>query len=139
MGKRIDISGKQYGHLKVRGLTDKVKGTRARKWIVDCAACGGSTELKGNVLRAGQVTSCGCRSRLNLSGFNLVARMKKSGQRLCKSQQSTEASSPDTRFFLEPSGKTIRRDAAESAIAAQELVGTGDGLFNDTPQTWVAR
>lgn len=135
---RVDITGKVYGHLTVVGLTEKVKGQRARKWIVTCAACKGEGQFTGAILRAGMVTSCGCRPRLNLRGFKLVKRMKSSGQRLCKSHPAGVSANPEIRFFLEPSGKVVRKDAAESAIAAYELAPLADGLFTDTSQTWVA-
>lgn len=138
MPKRIDITGKIYGHLTVRGLTEKEKGVRSRLWIVSCAACSGEGKFNGVTLRAGMVTSCGCRARLNLRGFNLVKRMKNSGQRLCKSLPANASANPEVRFFLEPSGKTVHKLAAESAIAAQELNPLGDGLFADQSQTWVA-
>lgn len=135
---RIDMTGKVYGHLTVLRLTEKIKGPRARQWIVACAACGGEGKFKGQTLRDGRVTSCGCRKRLNLSGFKLVQRMKSSGQRLCKSHPDSVSANPEIRFFLEPSGKVVRKDAAESAIAAYELAPLADGLFTDTSQTWVA-
>lgn len=138
MKNRIDITGKTYGHLVVIGLTDKIKGVRSRQWVVDCAACGGQGKYAGATLRAGMVTSCGCRPRLNLRGFNLVKRMRSSGQRLCKSLPASVSANPEIRFFLEPSGKTVHKLAAESAIAAHELSPLGDGLFADQSQTWVA-
>lgn len=138
MPKRVDITGKIYGHLTVVALTEKVKGVRSRQWEVSCAACGGTGKYPGATLRAGMVTSCGCRPRLNLRGFNLVKRMKSSGQRLCKSLPNGEAANPEIRFFLEPSGRTVHKLAAESAIAANELVSLMDGLFVDQSQTWVA-
>lgn len=140
MPKRVDITGKKYGHLTVVSLAEKIKGVRARPWIVSCAACGGEGRFAGATLRAGEVTSCGCLPRLNVGGFNLVAKMKKSGQRLCKSlpRADADAVNPEIRFFLEPSGKLVRRDAAQSAIEAHELTALGDGLFADQSQTWVA-
>lgn len=138
MKNRIDITGKTYGHLTVRCLEEKVKGVRARQWVVDCASCALSGRFAGATLRAGMVTSCGCKPRLNLRGFNLVKRMKSSGQRLCKSLPASASANPEVRFFLEPSGKTVHKLAAESAIAAHELAPFGDGLFADQSQTWVA-
>lgn len=138
MPKRVDITGKVYGHLTVSGLTEKVKGVRSRQWQVSCASCGGTGAYPGTILRAGMVTSCGCKPRLNLRGFNLVKRMKNSGQRLCKSLPASASANPEVRFFLEPSGKTVHKLAAESAIAAHELAPLGDGLFADQSQTWVA-
>lgn len=135
---RVDITGKVYGHLTVVSLTDKIKGQRVRKWVVSCAACHGRGEFTGATLRAGSVTSCGCRPRLNLRGFNLVKRMKNSGQRLCKSLPASASANPEVRFFLEPSGKTVHKLAAESAIAARELSPMGDGLFSDQSQAWIA-
>lgn len=138
MAKRIDITGKTYGHLTVRALADKVKGVRARLWVCDCDACDGCSQFAGETLRSGSITSCGCRPRLNLSGYKLVERMKKNGQRLCKSLPDNTLISDSVRFFLEPSGKVVRKNAAESAIAARELIAAGDGLFADTAQTWTA-
>lgn len=140
MPKRIDMTGKTFGHLTVIGLVEREKGVRARArfWTVTCASCGGSGSYPGSTLRAGMVTSCGCKPRLNLRGFNLVKRMKTSSQRLCKSLPASVSANPEVRFFLEPSGKTVHKLAAESAIAAQELTALGDGLFADQSQTWVA-
>jgi hypothetical protein len=64
--------------------------------------------------------------------------MKSSGQRLCKSLPCSASANPEVRFFLEPSGKTVHKLAAEAAIAAHELAPLGDGLFADQSQTWVA-
>lgn len=138
MKNRVDITGKTYGHLTVQGLTEKIKGIRSRQWVVDCASCHGQGKFSGATLRAGMVTSCGCRPRLNLRGFNLVKRMRASGQRLCKSLPASASANPEVRFFLEPSGRTVHKLAAESAIAARELAPLGDGLFADQSQTWVA-
>lgn len=134
---RVDITGKVYGHLTVLRLDEKVKGIRARKWTVYCAACNGIAHFTGATLRAGMVTSCGCRPRLNLRGFNLAKRIRTTGQRLCKSLSANTSTDPEVRFFLEPSGKVVRKDAAESAITAGELVPLGDGLFAGESQTWV--
>lgn len=135
---RVDITGKTYGHLTVCCLTEKEKGKRGREWVVNCAACDGTGHFKGATLRAGMVTSCGCKPRLNLRGFNLVKRMRSSNQRLCKSLPTSASANPEVRFFLEPSGKTVHKLAAESAIEAHELAPLGDGLFADQSQTWVA-
>jgi hypothetical protein len=134
---RVDITGKTYGHLTVRCLDDKVKGTRARKWTVDCAACGGAAHIAWVTLRRGLVTSCGCRPRLSLRGFNLAKLIRSIEQRLCKSLSSDTSIAPEIRFFLEPSGRVVRKDAAEAVIAAKELLPAGDGLFAGESQTWV--
>lgn len=138
MAKRIDMTGKVFGHLTVVGLTEKVKGVRARHWIVECTACGGGKQFAGTTLRAGQVTSCGCKPRLNLGGFNLAKKMKATGQKLCKSLPDNRLISSEVRFFLEPSGKVVRKDAAEAVIAAGEVAPAMDGLFAGTDQTWTA-
>jgi hypothetical protein len=65
--------------------------------------------------------------------------MRSTGQRLCKSLPAADTTNPEIRFFLEPSGKVIRKDAAEAAIAAHELTALGDGLFADQSQTWAAQ
>lgn len=138
MKNRVDITGKTFGHLTVVGLTEKIKGVRSRQWVVDCASCRGQGKFPGATLRAGMVTSCGCKPRLNLRGFNLVKRMRTSSQRLCKSLPASASANPEVRYFLEPSGRTVHKLAAESAIAARELAPLGDGLFADQSQTWVA-
>lgn len=137
MATRIEMIGKNYGHLTVCGLAEKVKGVRARLWVADCAACRGKGEFAGSMLRAGAVTSCGCLPALNVKGFKLVESMKKTGQRLCKSLPDNTLAADVTRFFLEPSGKLVRPDIAEAAISAQALVALSDGLFVGTTQTFV--
>lgn len=139
MGKRIDFSGKVIGYLTVRELTPKIKGVRSRRWICDCAACGSVAEIGSTRLRYGEVTSCGCRPKLTLRAFNLVKAMTAKKQRLvkCLPSGATEVSSPEVRFFLEPSGRVISRVVAENAIRAREVIPLSDGLFADTAQTWV--
>ncbi len=110
MSKRIDITGKVYGHLTAVGLTEKVKGVRARQWTVDCAACNGSAAFPGSTLRAGMVTSCGCKPRLNLRGFNLVKRMRSSGQRLCKSLPASVSAN----LFRPASLQILRSDSSSN-------------------------
>jgi len=138
MANRIDFAGKTFGYLTARELTPKVKGVRARQWICDCSACGGIAELPSPKLRAGSVTSCGCRPNLTVRAFTLVQWMRDHKQRLVKSFETAEAAAqPETKFFLEPSGKGVWPSAAENAIEAHELVPLTDGLFSDTAQTWV--
>lgn len=136
MPKRIDFTGKTVGYLAVRSLAEKVKGVRARKWICDCTACGRSCELSATEVREGRQTSCGCKPRLTVRGFDLVKQMRASGERLVKTLPNL-SDAPDVCFFLEPSGKSVPRPDAESAIDAHEVQPLGDGLFVETAQTWV--
>lgn len=128
-----DLTGKSFGYLKVSGHAEKVKSQRTRPWVCACE-CGNTVEMAASVLSSGKIASCGCHPGLTLSGYRLVAVMRRNKQRLCKSLPKEEGS---LRYFLEPSGKDINRFAANSAIAAGELRPLGDGLFAETSQTWV--
>ena len=55
------------------------------------------------------------------------------GEVLCRQHSDGE-----TRYWLTPSQRTIRRDIAEQLICRDELVPMHDGLFGDN-QTWRAR
>lgn len=62
MGKYIDLTGRQFGKLKViaRG-EDYVspKGYVAVNWVCQCQ-CGNTTVVRGCNLKSGATTSCGC-------------------------------------------------------------------------------
>lgn len=55
-----DLTGDRYGQLVVLGYAD-FDGTKHR-WRVKCS-CGTETVARGNSLRSGISTSCGCRKR----------------------------------------------------------------------------
>lgn len=62
MGKAIDIAGHVFGDLTVVRLAppdQNVKGQGVR-WICQCS-CGKEHTARGNVLRLGNVKSCGCK------------------------------------------------------------------------------
>lgn len=136
MIKRIDFAGKKFGYLTVRELTPKIKGVRTRQWRCDCAACGLSTELSAHAVREETQATCGCRPGLTLRAYRLALEMRKEGQRLVKTMPNL-SDTPDICFFLEPSGKSVFRPDAESAIEAREVEPMQDGLFADLDQTWV--
>lgn len=59
MTKCIDLTGQQFGYWKVleRGKNGK---DRSARWICQCTLCGQIKEVKGNHLRNGRSTNCGC-------------------------------------------------------------------------------
>lgn len=136
MPARIDFSGERFGYLQVRELTPKVKGVRARKWVCDCLACGGTCEVPSFALRGGTQAACSCRPGLTLYGYTLAQRLRANGEHLVKTLQNV-ADAPDVAFVIEPGGKPVSRADAESAIEGKELVPLDDGLFAEDAQTWV--
>lgn len=62
MGKFIDLTGREFGKLKVINRTDDYvspKGYSAVNWLCICQ-CGKSTIVRGCNLKSGATTSCGC-------------------------------------------------------------------------------
>ena len=55
--KPYDMIGKKYGHLLV--LRRGGRSTTGSKWVCQCD-CGNIVEVRGNSLRSGNTTSCGC-------------------------------------------------------------------------------
>lgn len=53
-----NLTGKKYGRLTVLGLSDKRSG-RKSYWVCQCE-CGNKKLVRGDVLKAGDVKSCGC-------------------------------------------------------------------------------
>lgn len=58
MGKRIDLTGKTFGWLKVLGYSHTEKNRAYWKCI--CEVCGKEPTLSSLVLRSGSNVSCGC-------------------------------------------------------------------------------
>ena len=66
MSKIVDITGNKYGFLTVMSFSHISK--RCAFWNCKCD-CGGTKIANGNSLKAGDVTSCGCRAKFrDLSG-----------------------------------------------------------------------
>lgn len=61
MSKRIDLSGKKFGKLKVIREAGKIK--RGFVWLCKCD-CGNFKTLLGEYLRDGSSTHCGCSRRV---------------------------------------------------------------------------
>lgn len=136
MVKRTDFTGQKFGYLTVRALEPKVKGVRTRKWICGCSACGSTVNLPALIVREKSQASCGCKPALTVRAFELAKGMRADRLRLVKSLPNIP-DAPDVCFFLEPSGRSVVRADAESAIEAKEVIPLADGLFHDTAQTWV--
>jgi hypothetical protein len=58
MPPRIDLSGREFGRLRVTGAADLYQGKRLR-WSCVCE-CGTTTTVYGESLRRGDTLSCGC-------------------------------------------------------------------------------
>ena len=57
-GKLIDMTGQTFGRLRVVGQADASGGSQAR-WRCVCD-CGAEAVARGDSLRSGHTTSCGC-------------------------------------------------------------------------------
>ena len=63
MGKRIDLTGQRFGRLTVVSLNEEVsKQKKKLHWNCKCE-CGNEVIVRGNSLRGGATTSCGCYKR----------------------------------------------------------------------------
>ena len=60
---RIDLTGKQFGDLKVTGYN-----INKHKWICKCS-CGNTVEVYGQHLRVGDTRSCGCKYGISESTY----------------------------------------------------------------------
>lgn len=67
-----DLTGKRYGRLTVKGLSDKKIG-RKSYWVCLCD-CGKEKLVRSDVLKCGYVQSCGClkkeQDKINLTKFH---------------------------------------------------------------------
>ncbi|WP_405461614.1 hypothetical protein OG786_29325 [Streptomyces sp. NBC_00101] len=61
MGKKIELTGKTFGRLTVVAGAGSAKN-RAALWSCRCL-CGVATTVRGQHLRSGHTTSCGCAQR----------------------------------------------------------------------------
>ena len=57
-GNLIDMTGQQVGRLYVCHLV-RIVGRRAAYWFCQCE-CGKTTVVRGDMLRKGEIQSCGC-------------------------------------------------------------------------------
>lgn len=70
MGRFIDLTGQQFGHLTVLEQADDnvlPSGLHEKMWRCSCD-CGQETVVRGSFLRTGHTTSCGCRK----TGTNFI-------------------------------------------------------------------
>lgn len=63
MGRFVDITGQQFGRLKVVRRSDTRKRLHV-VWVCKCE-CGAEREVTGNALRTGHTQSCGCLAKDN--------------------------------------------------------------------------
>lgn len=69
--------------------------------------------------------------RLGAWASRLLATMD--GQRLCQRFDAEERGPHSAQFWLEPSGRRARPDAAKELIRSGRVRPVGDGLFVDAP------
>ena len=55
-----DLSGRDFGYLKVNGLSKERGKNGERKWDCTCLLCGSETTKYENVLKSSNIISCGC-------------------------------------------------------------------------------
>jgi len=59
MAKRIDLSGKKFGKLRVIGFSHTHAKSRLSFWLCECE-CGNAKSIVGTSLTSGASKSCGC-------------------------------------------------------------------------------
>lgn len=75
MGEIIDLTGQQFGRLRVIGLSPERTRWRQAQWICECE-CGAQTLPTGGDLRTGHTISCGCthQGQNSTHGFGAVSK-----------------------------------------------------------------
>lgn len=63
MPKRIDLTGQEFGDLRVIGLSGKRNKHGTLLWECLCRVCGELSYVSSGSLRAGHYKSCGCVQR----------------------------------------------------------------------------
>lgn len=66
MSKRIDLTGKRFGKLIVRGFSHTGKYGKAW-WVCDCDCGAQNVVILGESLKQGRTTSCGCYRKDNMT------------------------------------------------------------------------
>lgn len=77
MPTKIDLTGKIFGRLKVLKQGDNIKTPNGRShiaWICQCE-CGNVINARGDLLRKGNIVSCGCKKKeiLASAGKNRIS------------------------------------------------------------------
>ena len=61
MGRKAkDLTGTEFGYLKVMCKTDSKGSSTHAFWCCRCSLCGGFTIVRSDNLLSGRVISCGC-------------------------------------------------------------------------------
>ena len=72
-GKRINLTGKRFGHLTVLGLDDEKSKNGILVWRCQCD-CGNTVAVRGGNLKSGNVKSCGCNNYRKTTQKDLTGR-----------------------------------------------------------------
>lgn len=67
----IDLTGQRFGRLVITGRAPNRPGSRIARWNAQCD-CGATTTARGDHLRTGRTTSCGCYRREDSAKRRLI-------------------------------------------------------------------
>lgn len=102
--KKIDLSGRRFGKLLVRGAAEGRRG-KAR-WYCDCE-CGGSTTACSSNLLGAKTLSCGCLQRERLAESKTTHGQTKSPEYRAWVAMKTRCSNPNYPWFHRYGGRGI--------------------------------
>lgn len=69
MGRKIDLTGQQFGKWKVLKQSSLRNAGGCIKWTCQCE-CGTIRDVDGTSLRKGKSTNCGCENKIRLKNIN---------------------------------------------------------------------
>jgi hypothetical protein len=102
--KKIDLVGRRFGSLTVRGEAEG-RGGKAR-WHCDCE-CGGSTITCSSNLTGGRALSCGCLQRRRLAASKTTHGKAKSPEHRAWQAMKTRCYNPNYPLFHRYGGRGI--------------------------------
>lgn len=106
MGKFIDLTGKRFGRLVVVGRAGRDKNNLLL-WECRCD-CGGSTITRGQDLRRGKSTNCGCRHKEVLEERNYRHGMTGTRPYRIWKGMHTRCYNPNTASYLDYGSRGIK-------------------------------
>lgn len=105
MGKRIEMTGKRFGRLKVLSETGSDKWNTVC-WLCLCA-CGQKVIVTGTHLRSGNTKSCGCLQKERISAVKTIH--GQTGSRTYKSwtEMRVRCNNPNSKIYKYYGGRGI--------------------------------
>ena len=107
MGKLIDLTGKRYGQMVVKGIGHK--GKRGWHWICLCD-CGREFVACGGDIRAGDTSSCGCYKIKRTKELITSHGMSKTRPYRTWANMGDRIYNPNNEFYKDYGGRGIGRD-----------------------------